>query len=251
MTLQILMPIGPRDSYFPESDYYFPKPLVEIAGTPMIERVVRALQSLQPKPKFIFTTQDEDCRRFSLDSILQLICEQQAAVIKLRHKTQGAVASCLLAIDAIDPEQELVIANSDQVIDIDLSVALQQFRQGGMDAGVLSLPNVHPRWSYIRLDDGGQQVIEAAEKRVISRNAIAGFYWFRRAGDFFDAANNLILDGITVDGKYYIAPCLNYLVLADKKIGHYRIDKSRYHSWYKPDAIKYYEEEVRFAAGRD
>jgi NDP-sugar pyrophosphorylase family protein len=42
--MQILIPISGYSAFFPKEDFYFPKPLIEVAGTAMIEVVVRQLQ---------------------------------------------------------------------------------------------------------------------------------------------------------------------------------------------------------------
>src|SRR5206468_6954782 len=113
---------------------------------------------------------------FSLDQTLRLItpdCE----VIGLHNSTQGALCSALLAIDSLVDDEPLVICNGDQVIDADLGEIVSLFIDDDADAGVITFESVHPRWSYVELGDHGQ-VLQAAEKRVISRNAIAGFYFF-------------------------------------------------------------------------
>ena len=61
-------------------------------------------------------------------------------------------------------------------------------------------------------------MVESAEKRPISRSASAGFFWFRKASDFFDAVRDMILKDDHVRGVFYVAPALNQLVLRQKKI---------------------------------
>ncbi len=43
---------------------------------------------------------------------------------------------------------------------------------------MVTFESLHPRWSFVRRGGNGL-VSEAAEKRVISRDAIAGFYYYR------------------------------------------------------------------------
>lgn len=115
--MNILVPMGGWDRYFREEDFAFPKPLVEIAGKPMIEHTLRGLRDLGADLRFTFVVRDEDCRRFSLDNVLRILTEgHEATIVRLQAPTQGAVCSCLMAIDGLDPEEELVISNSDQAI---------------------------------------------------------------------------------------------------------------------------------------
>ena len=46
------------------------------------------------------------------------------------------------------------------------------------------------------------------------------------------------------NGKYYISSSLNELVLMNKKIGCYEIEKEQYHSFYSPEKIREYEKMI-------
>lgn len=241
--MQILVPIGPRDSYFPESEYFFPKPLVDIRGKPMIERAIAPLKRLRGANgpvRFLFVTQAEDCDRFSLDNVLDLITDGKAETIRLNSPTTGAVCSCLMAVDRIDPEDALIIVNSDQVIDADIGRIVQDFVARDLDAAVITFASIHPRWSYVLTDAEGQ-VTQAAEKRVISNRAIAGLYYYRRAQDFLDAAMTVILNGQSTQGRYFVSETLNELILRGGRVGHTEIPASAYHNLYSPQKILEYE----------
>ena len=71
--------------------------------------------------------------------------------------------------------------------------------------------------------------MEAAEKRPISRNAIAGFYYFRRGRDFVEAAMSSIYKDSNVGGQYFIAPTLNEMILIQKKIVSFTIESQNYY----------------------
>src|ERR1700709_2108316 len=124
----------------------------------------------------------------------------------------GATCTALLAVDYIETDDELLIVNGDELVDIELGPVLESFREKGFSAGVFTFPSVHPRYSYVRLDDDGM-VIEAAEKRPISRHATAGLYWFRHGTDFVAAAMNQIRNRDSVEDLYYICPSLNDPIL--------------------------------------
>jgi hypothetical protein len=105
---------------------------------------------------------------------------------------------------------------------------------------VLVFEGVHPRWSYVRVDDAGL-VIEASEKRPISRLATAGVYWFARGRDFVDAAMAMIRKDASVDGRFFVCPAFNEMVLANKRIGIHQLDRNAYHSLHDPQAIPRFE----------
>ena len=72
-------------------------------------------------------------------------------------------------------------------------------------------------------------VIEAAEKRPISRLATTGIFWFRSVSSFVSATQEMIRNDGAVDGIFYVAPTLNELVLKGKKIAIKTIDRDSYH----------------------
>lgn len=238
--LNILVPLGGASVFFDLAEYIFPKPLIEIQGKPMIEMVIESLAAISLEKKYIFVVKAVDCHKHCLHNVLQLITDNQCSIVKLDNETKGAACSALLAVDYIDSDEELLIVNGDQLIDYDLNKVIVEFRQQGVDAGIICFESVHPRWSFIRVDEQ-HNIVEAAEKVPISKNAIAGFYYFKHGADFVRAAMNSIEKGASVNGLYYIAPVLNELVLENKVLKPYYIDKQSYHSFYSPQKIKEFE----------
>jgi len=237
--LNILIPLGSHANFSENAEYPYPKPLVEIAGKPMIQKVIENLSQISGEKRFIFILREEDCRRFHLDTTVRLLVGDDAIVIKLQSKTKGAVCSALLAVDYICNTSPLVIANGDQLFETDLNECLRLFRSDKADAGCLCIDSVHPRWSYVRLND--DSIVEAAEKLPISRNAIAGFYYFLHGKSFVEAAKSSIRKDVNLNGIYYIAPVLNELILGNCKLKAITISKNDYHAFYSPQKIEEYE----------
>jgi dTDP-glucose pyrophosphorylase len=104
--------------------------------------------------------------------------------------------------------------------------------------------SVHPRWSYVRLDEHGY-VIEAAEKRPISRYATAGVYYFRQGKAFVQAAMEMIKKDANTGGVFYICPTFNELILEQAKIGVYKISRDVYFSIATPEGVQVYEEYLK------
>ena len=198
--VQILVPIAGSSPFFSPDEYPFPKPLIEVGGVMMIERVINNLKTIGPDTEFIFVVRQQDVAQFSLDNTLKLLCPT-GQVLALKNPTKGALCSALLSIDRLKRDAPLVIANGDQLIDDDLETILSDFRTSKAAAGVITFRSTHPRWSYVRTDAG--QAVEAVEKRVISDTAIAGFYYFGMAQTFIDAALNTVMSGNSVDGSFF------------------------------------------------
>jgi NDP-sugar pyrophosphorylase family protein len=248
--MNILVPIAGDDKFFRSDEYFFPKPLVEIAGTPMIELCVRNLTRQFPAAHFIFIVQTEHCTRFSLDGMLRILTDGRCTIVRLDRATKGALCSALMAIDHIAADEPLAIANGDQIIEADLSALVARTDRAGHDAAVITFESLHPRWSFARVDGEGL-VCETAEKRVISRNAIAGFYYYRNGRLFLDAALRTLEYEAGIDSVFYISQTLNNLILEGRKIAAHRIPADSYRSFYSPQKIQEYERQLQHSSVLD
>jgi dTDP-glucose pyrophosphorylase len=239
--LQILIPLAGGNAFFSDHvEYQFPKPLIEISGRPMIQWVFENLQTIHNKEiKYIFILREEDCIRFHLDQTIAILSDGKASIVKLKEQTKGAVCSCLMAIDELDLNSPLIITNGDQIIDKKLQAAIKNFESENSDGGIITFESIHPKWSFARFEK--DHVVETAEKRPISRNAIAGVYYFRKAGDFITSGFEVIKKNINVNGLYFISSTINELILSGKKVGYYTIPNDSYHSFYSPQKIKEFE----------
>ncbi|ALM08450.1 hypothetical protein SB49_11975 [Sediminicola sp. YIK13] len=238
--IDILIPLAGKSLFFDDKSYPFPKPLIDVDSTPMIQLVIERLLKLTHINKFIFIVNNEDCKKYHIDNVLRLLTEDNCEIVKLDNETKGAACSALMAIDYLDKDRQLIICNGDQVIEENYNDIIDFFQNNIFDCGVATFESVHPRWSYVRLDEN-DNIIETAEKRPISKSAIAGFYYFKDGYLFIESAMRMIEKDANVNGLYYIAPCLNELVLQNKKLGAYKIDNDRYFSFYSPQKIKTYE----------
>lgn len=242
--MNILIPIAGEDKFFQAEEYFFPKPLVEVAGTPMIDLCVRKLVAQFPAAHFIFVVQADHCRRYSLDGMLRILTDGRCTIVPLERPTKGALCSALMAIDHIAAEEPLVVANGDQIIDADLAALVAAASNRQQDAAVVTFESLHPRWSFVRLTESGL-VCEAAEKRVISRHAVAGFYYYRTGKLFLDAALQTLATDASVGNAYYISQTLNRLILDGRKIGAAAVAPGAYHSFYSPQKVQEYERQLQ------
>lgn len=232
----ILIPLAGKSLFFDEADFIFPKPLVEINAKPMIELVINNLSQIKGA-NFIFVLKESDVKRYFLDDTIKLLASEAKFVI-IKDETMGAACSAMLAIDYIDNENELIICNGDQIIEQDLEALLIEFN--GADAGVLCFESIHPRYAYVRLD--GQNFIqEAFEKKPVSKDAVAGFFYFKKGRDFLRACELMILKDASFEGKFWLSLSLNELILQNKILKAVHIDKNAYHTFYSPKKIAEFE----------
>ncbi len=212
--------------YLEATDSNYPLCIAEIDDKLLIEHLLHAGTAIG-SPRFVVALRDLDVKKYHLDNIVQLLAPG-ATVVRVPENTRGAACSALLAIRWIDNDDELLILNGNELLDVDYPTVLNEFRARQLDAGTLTFPSVHPRYSYVRLGED-HLVVEAAEKNPISRLATAGFYWFARGRDFVRASQSMIRKDASVNDLFYICPALNELVLEQARIGTYSIDGDCYH----------------------
>jgi dTDP-glucose pyrophosphorylase len=238
--LNILIPLAGPTPFFDTSEYPFPKPLIEIRGRPMVELLINNLKTIKADKRFIFLLRDEDCTRFHLDDTVRLLAGADAVILKIKGETKGAVCSALLAVDYIDNDESLLVSNGDQLFERDLSAYVSEMLSERIDGGCIVFESVHPRWSYVRLEDD-KKIVEAAEKRPISKNAIAGVYIFKRGSDFVKGSKEAIRKDSNVGGAYYVSAILNELVLMNRSLCAIAVPNSDYFTFYSPQKIAEYE----------
>ena len=236
--INILIPLAGSNQFFNKAEYPFPKALIEINGKTMIEHVINNFTTIEGSKQFIFIVNNEDCKKYHLDTVLNLLTDSQCKIVRINGETKGAACSAVMAIEYINNDIPLIIANGDQILDIDLEEIIKEF--SSVDGGIISFDSVHPRWSYVRLDKE-DFIVETAEKRPLSKHAIAGFYFYKRGQDFIESTMKMIKKDANVDGSYYIAPTFNEMVLKNKKLIVKKIEKNDYHTFYTPKKIQEYE----------
>ena len=230
--LNILIPLAGLGSRFKEAGYTFPKPLIEINGKAMIEVVVR---NLTPKceHRFIFICRSEHIEKYGMRSLLKLI-SPECVVIPINNLTEGAACTALLASDYIENGDELIIANSDQYIDISFDDFIAFARNEKLDGAIMTFPATHPKWSFVRMDEDGY-VVEAAEKKPISNQATVGIYYYREGRIFVKSAQEMIRKDIRTNNEFYVCPVFNEMVLGNMKIKPYSITTEQMHGLGTPE----------------
>lgn len=231
-TLNIVIPMAGRGSRFATAGYSVPKPLIPVGGRPMIEWIIENVRPARAH-RFTFLCLAEHLDRFpAVPAELRRLCPG-CEIVPVRAVTEGAACTVLLARDFIDSDAPLMIANSDQIVDLPIDDYL-----AAMDAGVASAVPAdsalrtahatpaglimtfwsdHPKWSYCRLRADGT-VSEVVEKQVVSNEATVGIYNFARGRDFVRAADAMIAADLRVNGEFYVAPCYNQLIAEGARI---------------------------------
>lgn len=214
-TLQIVIPMAGRGQRFRDAGYSTPKPLIELDGCSLIEIVVANVTPSR-EHRTIVCALAEHLADGTLERALQRVAPQ-VEIVPVRGITDGPATTVGLAADLLDPEQPLLIANSDQYVDIDIDEYL-----ASLDASDGSIMTFHcsddPKWSYVEFDEplaSDRTVIGVVEKVPVSDQATVGIYTYARAADFLWAADEMRARGIRTNGELYVGP--GYTLLARER----------------------------------
>ena len=102
-------------SRFVKEGYTFPKPLIDVNGKPMIQVVV---ENLDFDAEYIFVVRKEHLKKYEgLEKTLHRITNNNCKIVESDSLSEGAACTALLAKNLIDCDDDLLIANSDQVIE--------------------------------------------------------------------------------------------------------------------------------------
>jgi NDP-sugar pyrophosphorylase family protein len=220
--MKILIPMAGEGSRFAKNGYQFPKPLIDVAGKPMIQRVV---ENLDFDASYIFLVRSEHLVKYSgLENTLNRITNNKCSIVTVDSLTEGAACTALLAKDLINDDEDLLIANSDQIIEYQPFNFNLLKSSAKLDALVFTFKSVHPKWSFVKINSRGS-VIEVAEKNPISDIATCGIYWYKKGSDFVKYAEKMINNNIRVNGEFYIAPVFNELINDDKILYPFFVEK--------------------------
>lgn len=234
--LNIVIPIAGPDKDPANTGYV--RSLQEIQRKTILQYAFESLQSICAS-NFVVVIKQKDVNHYHLDNVVKLL-RPEAKIIIAEGETMGAACTCMLAVDQLDMDAPLLITGVDQILTVSTFQIVEDFINCEFDGGVVIFDDIHPRWSFVKLDEGGF-VIEAAEKRPISRNATAGFYYFKKASYFFEAAQKMISKNASVNGSFFVCPVFNEMILQQMSIGTYRIEKDQYYSFSHDSGIEAYK----------
>jgi len=214
--LNIVVPMAGRGSRFANAGYTVPKPLIPVGGKPMIQWVI---DNVRPRisHRFIFICLADHLREYpDVPAILRRLCPG-CEIVEVSQVTEGAACTVLLAREFIENDDPLMIANSDQFVEIPIDRYLAQMDEQQADGLIMTFWADHPKWSYCRMRPDGT-VAQVVEKQVVSNEATVGIYNFRRGRDYVRAADAMIAKNLRVNNEFYVAPTYDQLIEEGRKV---------------------------------
>ncbi len=236
--INIVIPMAGEGSRFVKAGYEKPKPFIDVKGKPMIVRVLENLA--YPDARYILIARKEHMER-EAELVKQIEEEFNAIFIPIDKLTEGTACTVLYARKYINNDDPLLIANSDQIVDMDIADFIDDCKERELDGSILTFIDTHkdPKWSFAKIDDNNL-VTEVKEKVVISKYATVGIYLYSKGQEFVNATIDMIIENDRVNGEFYTCPTYNYAVAENAKVGIYNIDFDQMHGIGIPDDLDHY-----------
>jgi dTDP-glucose pyrophosphorylase len=238
MNINIIIPMAGAGSRFANAGYIKPKPFIDVSGQPMIMRVLKNLAC--ENANYILIAKEEHLLK---EKELFKEIENNYPVIfqPIGHLTEGAACTVLHVREYINNDEPMIIANSDQIVDIHFQDYVNDCLERDLDGSIMTFkdPEKSTKWSFAKTNSAGL-VEEVREKIPISDLATVGIYMFRRGKDFVAAAVDMIVQNDRVNNEFYVCPVYNYAIKNGNRIGVYDILFDVMHGLGTPEDLNVY-----------
>lgn len=236
--LNVVIPMAGAGSRFVQAGYKMPKPFIDVAGKPMIVRVLENLS--YPNVNFYLIARKEHLESQSV-VVEQIKKDFKAMFITIDKVTEGAACTVLYARRYINNNTPLLMVNSDQIVDISFADYVGDCLKRKLDGSIMTFIDRYRdlKWSFAKVDSNGL-VTETKEKIAISEYATVGAYLFSKGRDFVNAAIDMIAANDRVNNEFYVCPIYNYAIKEGRRIGVYNINLEQMHGMGTPIDLDVY-----------
>ncbi|MFO0810369.1 MAG: NTP transferase domain-containing protein [Gemmataceae bacterium] len=215
---QVLLPMVGAGVRFQKEGYTQPKPLVRVAGVPMVRR---SLDSLPPAKSWLAVCRTDHLEHPGLVGALNGT-DRDVQALAVEGMTAGQASTCLIGCERLDPEKPLSIAPCDAAVVYNEAKFAALKDDPTIDCIVWTFRN-HPhanrnpkQYGWVKADADGWIEGVSCKKPLgpdVKRDpGIIGLFWFRKAKFFIEAAEELIRQNRRVNGEFYADSAVEVLL---------------------------------------
>jgi len=206
--VEVILPVAGLGTRLRPQTWSKPKPLVALAGKPMLGHVIDRLLPLNPT-RLVFITgflgeQIESWARETYELPLAFVEQPQ-----MLGQTDAIVRTRGIA------EGEALILFPDMIFEVDFSVL------ASTSADVVTFTKeVDDPSAYGIAVEEGDRVVRLVEKpqEPISHKAMIGMYWFRDIGELYRAIDEQMVRGIKLKNEYFLADAVQLMIDDGKRV---------------------------------
>jgi NDP-sugar pyrophosphorylase family protein len=233
--MNIVIPMAGLGSRFSDAGYTTPKPFIEIEGKPMI---LEAVNTLGFDGNYIFIIRKDEYIKNKMKEIFP-----DSQIIEVDYLTDGPASSVMLAKEFINNDEELIVANCDQIMWWDSETVIKQIRVMDYDGVVVTYHETTPKNSYARINRKGY-VTKMAEKQVISNVSLNGIHYWKKGKYFIESTESMVEKNIRFNNEFYVSLTYNQMIEKGLKVGIYHIPNEFHNAVGTPDDLNRYFEKI-------
>jgi len=176
--MNIIIPIGGIGQRFKDEGYLMPKPLINVLGKPMINRVIDSLNVTDDD--CIYIVYNNQLKEFNFESLIKFYFPKKSIkFIALNHLTKGAaetVLYCLNTLSNVELNKNFLLVDCDTFYTDDIITLYKESEYKNLIYYFEDI-TTDPIFSYIKIDSDNK-ILDIKEKEKISDYANTGAYGF-------------------------------------------------------------------------
>jgi NDP-sugar pyrophosphorylase family protein len=217
--MNIVIPMTGMGRRFLEAGYKDPKPLISIAGKPMIEHV---LDMYHGAKQVFFICNNEHLRSTPMRSVLTRIAPIGHILGIDKTVWDGPVPDILKVQDIFPNEEPVLVSYCDFTVFWDFADFQKTLQEGDYDGAIIAYRGLHPHhcgptyYGYMRVDEN-RTLLEIKEKEAFTENrseefAAAGSYYFKNGALMKRYFREAVEQGLKTGREYYASLPYNLMV---------------------------------------
>lgn len=248
--MQIIIPMSGLGERFMKAGYQDPKPLIEVAGKPIIEHVVNMFPG---EENFIFICNEKHLSNpeWNMRQILKAIAPKGRIVSIPQHKL-GPVHAIQSAEHLIDDHEPVMVNYCDFCCYWDWEAFKSFSATKGVGGIIPAYRGAHPHndgsTNYAYLLNDADRVIDIREKQSFTSQktqefASSGSYFFS-SGSLLKIALSYVVDNdLSIGNEFYVSLCYKYLLKKGLNISIFELqhfmqwgtprDLEQFHRWHQ------------------
>jgi len=244
----VVLPSAGLGSRFSREGWSTPKPLIEVAGTPMI---IKAATDLPLASNYVFVVRDD---MKGMNQVIKTLGDVFPSCIikKITSVTEGQACTVKLGLAELISSNKfdggpVTVGACDNGALYDTEKLTSLMKSSDYDVivwGVRGYPNAsrHPEM-YGWIDSDGDQIKGISVKTPLSNPdddpLVLGAFTFKKVSDLDRSIDSLIKRGGKINGEYYMDSVINDAIELGLKCVLFEVDS--YLCWGTPNDLKTYE----------
>jgi hypothetical protein len=156
------------------------------------------------------------------------IMQSNMEFLPVPNATLGALATLAFGLSRIPENSPFIVVPSNSTIPAsEISAFSNLMIKTKSMVGAVVFEGTSPLYSYARLDSDGL-IMEVVEKQVVGSCAMAGIFFFGDKVTLSECIKWAMVNNAHTEGKFFIAPALNYFIAKSQSISLFHINPDMY-----------------------